>query len=135
MCQAYDIHQALGLVFGGRQRPVLGLRSGDGRSAVGDQPGVGGDRVPDLLRGLRPAVRGGLVRRGPRLRFPYSSGIKGSRHRHLRELRIRGRPPVRVFYAFDPYRTHILNIDGVAVGAMIGALQDVSVETSPGDGK
>ena len=53
-----------------------------------------------------------LVRRGPRLRFPYSSGIKGSRHRHLRELRIRGRPPVRVFYAFDPHRTAILLIAG-----------------------
>ena len=53
-----------------------------------------------------------LVRRGARLRFPYSSGIKGSRHGHLRELRVPGRPPIRVFYAFDPYRTAVLLIAG-----------------------
>ncbi len=53
-----------------------------------------------------------LVRRGPRLQFPYSSGIKGSRHSHMRELRVQGRPPIRVFYAFDPYRTAILLIAG-----------------------
>ena len=53
-----------------------------------------------------------LVRPGPRLRFPYSSGIKGSRHGRMRELRVPGRPPIRVFYAFDPYRTAILLIAG-----------------------
>ena len=53
-----------------------------------------------------------LVRRGPRLQFPYSSGIKGSRHSHMRELRARTRPPIRVFYAFDPHRTAILLIAG-----------------------
>lgn len=26
----------------------------------------------------------------------------------MRELRVAGRPPIRVFYAFDPYRTAIL---------------------------
>ena len=42
-----------------RQRAVPGLRPGDGRGAVGDQPGVGGDGVPDHLRCGRAAVRGG----------------------------------------------------------------------------
>ena len=36
-----------------------------------------------------------------------ASAIKGSRHGRLRELRVPGRPPVRVFCAFDPYRTAI----------------------------
>ena len=49
-----------------------------------------------------------LVQRGPRLQYPHSSGIKGSRHPHMRELRVRTRPPIRVLYAFDPYRTAIL---------------------------
>ena len=40
---------------------------------------------------------------GPNLGFPHSSGIEGSRHSHMRELRIQhqGRP-YRVLYAFDP---------------------------------
>ena len=53
-----------------------------------------------------------LVERGPRLQFPYCSGIRGSRHSHMRELRVPGRPPIRVFYAFDPHRTAILLIAG-----------------------
>ena len=53
-----------------------------------------------------------LVERGPRLQFPYCSGIKGSRHSHMRELRVPGRPPIRVFYAFDSHRTAILLIAG-----------------------
>lgn len=53
-----------------------------------------------------------LVRRGPRLQFPHSSAIEGSRHGRMRELRVPGRPPIRVFYAFDPYRTAILLIAG-----------------------
>ena len=44
-----------------------------------------------------------LMEHGPQLPFPHSSGIEGSRHGHMRELReqSRGRP-IRVFYAFDP---------------------------------
>ena len=53
-----------------------------------------------------------LVQRGPRLRFPHSSGIKGSRHPHIGELRLRTRPPIRVFYALDPHGTSILLIAG-----------------------
>ena len=42
-----------------------------------------------------------LEARGPSLPYPYSSGIEGSRHSHMRELRAQhaGRP-YRVFYAF-----------------------------------
>ena len=54
-----------------------------------------------------------LEERAPRLPFPYSSGIAGSRHDHMRELRIqhKGRP-YRVLYAFNPLRTAILLIGG-----------------------
>jgi hypothetical protein len=58
-----------------------------------------------------------LGRRGPNLPFPYSSGVKGSRHPHMRELRIqRGGRPLRVFYAFDPRRAAILLIGGDKTG-------------------
>ncbi len=29
-----------------------------------------------------------LTEKGPQLPFPYSSGIEGSRHSHMRELRV-----------------------------------------------
>ena len=58
-----------------------------------------------------------LVEEGPRLPFPYSSGIKNSRHDHMRELRLQsGGNPIRVFYAFDPRRTAILLIGGDKTG-------------------
>jgi hypothetical protein len=58
-----------------------------------------------------------LQERGPMLRFPHSSGVKGSKHEHMRELRIqhRGRP-YRVLYAFDPRRVAILLIGGDKTG-------------------
>ena len=58
-----------------------------------------------------------LVEHGPSLPFPYSSGIGGSRHRHMRELRIQhaGRP-YRVLYAFDPRRAAILLLGGDKTG-------------------
>ena len=50
---------------------------------------------------------------GPGLRFPRSSGIEGSRHEHMRELRIQsGGKPIRIFYAFDPRRVAVLLIGG-----------------------
>ena len=54
---------------------------------------------------------------GPSLKFPHSSGIKGSKHTHMRELRIqhKGRP-YRVLYAFDPIRVAILLIGGDKTG-------------------
>jgi hypothetical protein len=63
------------------------------------------------------AVVGVLEQRGPRLPFPYSSAIAGSRHGHMRELRVQsGGDPLRVFYAFDPRRVAILLVGGSKVG-------------------
>lgn len=57
-----------------------------------------------------------LIDRGVALGFPHSSAIKGSRHA-LRELRVQssGRP-IRVFYAFDPWRQAVLLIGGDKTG-------------------
>jgi hypothetical protein len=58
-----------------------------------------------------------LVEEGPELRFPYCSGVKSSRHPHMRELRITYHGmPIRVFYAFDPRRCAILLIGGNKTG-------------------
>jgi hypothetical protein len=58
-----------------------------------------------------------LSEHGPTLRHPHSSGINGSRHPHMRELRIQsGGRPIRIFYAFDPRRTAILLIGGDKTG-------------------
>ncbi|SRR6266567_1241567 len=58
-----------------------------------------------------------LAARGPSLPFPYSSGVEGSRHAHMRELRVQSRGnPLRIFYAFDPRRTAILLIGGDKTG-------------------
>lgn len=55
-----------------------------------------------------------LIRRGPRLPFPHSSGVRLSRHGRMRELRAQsGGQPLRAFYAFDPRRMAILLIGGV----------------------
>lgn len=49
--------------------------------------------------------------KGPTLPFPYSSDVKGSKHSHMRELRIQYKgDPYRVLYAFDPRRAAILLI-------------------------
>ncbi len=58
-----------------------------------------------------------LEEHGPQLPFPYSSGVLGSKHAHMRELRIQssGRP-IRVFYAFDPRRDAVLLIGGDKTG-------------------
>jgi len=58
-----------------------------------------------------------LEARGPQLPFPYSSDVEGSRHSHMRELRVQsGGEPLRIFYAFDPRRTAILLIGGNKTG-------------------
>ena len=49
-----------------------------------------------------------LQEMGPQLPYPHSSGVEGSRHGHMRELRI--------FYAFDPRRSAILLIGGNKTG-------------------
>ncbi len=58
-----------------------------------------------------------LEQRGPRLPFPYSSAVAGSRHGQMRELRVQsGGEPLRIFYAFDPRRAAILLIGGNKTG-------------------
>lgn len=58
-----------------------------------------------------------LMERGPQLPFPYSSGVNGSKHGHMRELRVQsGGRPLRCFYAFDQRRTAILLIGGEKTG-------------------
>jgi hypothetical protein len=58
-----------------------------------------------------------LVDRGTSLGFPHSSGIKNSRHSHMREMRIQSSgKPLRIFYAFDPRRNAILLIGGDKTG-------------------
>ncbi|NRR32873.1 type II toxin-antitoxin system RelE/ParE family toxin [Oxalobacteraceae bacterium] len=54
---------------------------------------------------------------GPHLPFPHTSGIRGSRHSHMRELRVQhaGRP-YRILFAFDPRRNAILLIGGDKTG-------------------
>jgi len=62
--------------------------------------------VVDMLKAL-----------GPRLGFPQSSQIRGSRHGQMRELRIQhAGKPFRVLYAFDPRRTAILLVGGDKTG-------------------
>lgn len=58
-----------------------------------------------------------LEARGPALPFPHSSGVAGSRHEQMRELRVQsGGEPYRIFYAFDPRRAAILLIGGNKAG-------------------
>ena len=58
-----------------------------------------------------------LAEKGSLLPFPYSSGIVGSKHSQMRELRVQsGGKPIRIFYAFDPRRTAILLIGGDKTG-------------------
>jgi hypothetical protein len=54
---------------------------------------------------------------GPNLPHPMSSGVYGSRHAHMRELRIQvqGRP-FRVLYAFNSKRAAILLVGGDKTG-------------------
>ena len=54
---------------------------------------------------------------GPQLPFPHSSGLSGSRHPRMRELRVQsGGRPLRVIYAFDPRRVAILLTGGDKTG-------------------
>jgi len=58
-----------------------------------------------------------LEQLGPNLGFPHSSGIAGSKHSHMRELRVQHRgDPYRVLYAFDPRRMAILLVGGKKTG-------------------
>lgn len=58
-----------------------------------------------------------LIEKGPQLDHPHSSKINGSRHAHMRELRVQsGGKPLRIFNAFDPRRSAILLIGGDKTG-------------------
>lgn len=58
-----------------------------------------------------------LEERGVNLRHPLCSGIEGSKHSHMRELRIQSHgDPIRIFYAFDPRRVAVLLIGGLKSG-------------------
>lgn len=74
------------------------------------------DEFADWWHGLTAAEQnsvasavGLLEDKGPQLDSPHSSAVYGSRHGHMRELRVQhaGRP-YRVLYAFDPRRMAIL---------------------------
>jgi hypothetical protein len=63
------------------------------------------------------SVVGLLIALGPQLPFPHSSGIRRSKHTHMRELRVQhGGIPYRILYAFDPRRSAILLLGGSKVG-------------------
>lgn len=74
-------------------------------------------RAPSGGRLQASIIPGGRAERGPGLGYPHSSGVAGSRHSYMRELRVQhqGRP-YRVFYAFDPRRSAILLIAGDKTG-------------------
>lgn len=75
------------------------------------------DTLSDAAQEEIAAVIGLLERLGPHLPFPHSSGIQGSRHSHMRELRVQvGGRPYRSLYAFDPRRIAILLIGGDKTG-------------------
>ena len=58
-----------------------------------------------------------LEERGPNLGLPHSSGINGSKHTHMRELRTQtAGKPFRTLYAFDPRRCAILLTGGDKTG-------------------
>jgi hypothetical protein len=58
-----------------------------------------------------------LAEFGVALKHPYCSGVTGSKHSHMRELRVQhqGRP-YRILYAFDPRRAALLLIGGDKTG-------------------
>ena len=63
------------------------------------------------------SVVGLLEMRGPQLDHPHSSKINGSKHSHMRELRVQsGGNPIRIFYAFNPVRRALLLIGGDKTG-------------------
>jgi hypothetical protein len=82
-----------------------------------DEFGVWWDGLSDAEQESVAASVGLLERLGPDLPFPHSSGVVGSRHGRMRELRIqhRGRP-LRVLYAFDPRRVALLLVGGDKTG-------------------
>lgn len=55
-----------------------------------------------------------IIDKGVALGYPHSSKVVGSRHSHMRELRVQHKGhPYRIMYAFDPRRSVILLKRGV----------------------
>jgi hypothetical protein len=79
-----------------------------------------GDWWSDLTEGEQESVRASvklLEEFGPNLRFPHSSGINGSKHGNMRELRVQhAGKPYRALFAFDPRRCAILLLGGDKTG-------------------
>jgi hypothetical protein len=82
-----------------------------------DEFGAWWDAATEAEQESIAASVGLLEEKGPQLGHPHTSGIKGSRHEHMRELRIQheGRP-YRILYAFDPRRAALLLIGGDKTG-------------------
>jgi hypothetical protein len=82
-----------------------------------DEFGAWWDAITEAEQESIAATVGLLEAKGAHLGFPHSSGINGSRHEHMRELRVQheGRP-YRILYAFDPRRCAILLIGGDKTG-------------------
>jgi hypothetical protein len=58
-----------------------------------------------------------LEEMGVHLPFPHSSGVNGSKHSKMRELRVQHKgDPYRILYAFDPRRSAILLVGGNKTG-------------------
>jgi len=69
---------------------------------------------------------------GPNLGYPYTSAINGSRHGHMRELRVQSKGrPLRISFAFDPHRTAILLIGGDKTGYQLPALAHEFPRSNP----
>lgn len=82
-----------------------------------DEFGAWWATLPETVQDEISATVELLMEHGPDLPFPYSSGVGGSRHPHMRELRVQcGGKPFRSFYAFDPRRMAILLIGGDKTG-------------------
>jgi len=63
------------------------------------------------------AYVGLLEAQGIALKHPYCSGVNGSKHGHMRELRVQHQgEPYRVFYAFDSRKVAMLLIGGCKTG-------------------
>lgn len=86
-----------------------------------------------------------LEEMGPSLGFPHTSGIVGSKHPHMRELRVQHQGhPYRILYAFDPRRCAILLLGGDKTGddrwydvhvPIADKLYDMHLETLRKDGQ
>lgn len=85
-----------------------------------------------------------LEKKGPHLGFPHTSGIYGSKHDKMRELRIQHQgDPYRILYVFDPRRSAILLLGGNKTGddnwyktnvPIADKLYDIHIETLKKEG-